>query len=139
MKFNFTVRAVAWDTPDKDTWEEELIPMCFDEETKKKIHEVILKKYRSHKFFKDREALISGPATTRLSIGGTKWLNKAIIDINIIRGNKMPDLRIQTNIDNGDLPEQLELFEDQDPKQISLFDIFDKERLKEFLKERDNK
>ncbi len=72
MKFNFTVRAVAWDTPDKDTWEEELIPMCFDEETKKKIHEVILKKYRSHKFFKDREALISGPATTRLSIGGTK-------------------------------------------------------------------
>ena len=139
MKFNFTVRAVAWDTPDKDTWEEELIPMCFDEETKKKIHEVILKKYRSHKFFKDREALISGPATTRLSIGGTKWLNKAIIDINIIRGNKMPDLRIQTNIDNGDLPEQLELFEDQDPKQISLFDIFDKERLKEFLNERDNK
>ena len=139
MKFNFTVRAVAWDTPDKDTWEEELIPMCFDEETKKKIHEVILKKYRSHKFFKDREALISGPATTRLSIGGTKWLNKAIIDINIIRGNKMPDLRIQTNIDNGDLPEQLELFEDQDPKQISLFDIFDKERLKEFIKERDNK
>ena len=139
MKFNFTVRAVAWDTPDKDTWEEELIPMCFDEETKKKIHEVILKKYRSHKFFKDREALISGPATTRLSIGGTKWLNKAIIDINIIRGNKMPDLRIQTAIDNGDLPEQLELFEDQDPKQISLFDIFDKERLKEFLNERDNK
>ena len=139
MKFNFIVKAVAWDTPDKDTWEEELIPMCFDEETKKKIHEVILKKYRSHKFFKDREALISGPATTRLSIGGTKWLNKAIIDINIIRGNKMPDLRIQTAIDNGDLPEQLELFEDQDPKQISLFDIFDKERLKEFLNERDNK
>ena len=139
MKFNFIVKAVAWDTPDKDTWEEELIPMCFDEETKKKIHEVILKKYRSHKFFKDREALISGPATTRLSIGGTKWLNKAIIDINIIRGNKMPDLRLQTNIDNGDLPEQLELFEDQDPKQISLFDIFDKERLKEFLNERDNK
>ena len=51
----------------------------------------------------------------------------------------MPDLRIQTNIDNGDLPEQLELFEDQDPKQFSLFDIFDKERLKEFLNERDNK
>ena len=133
MKFNFTVRAVAWDTPDKDTWEEELIPMCFDEETKKKIHEVILKKYRSHKFFKDREALISGPATTRLSIGGTKWLNKAIIDINIIRGNKMPDLRIQTNIDNGDLPEQLELFEEQEPKQMSLFDIFEKMQLKEFL------
>ena len=66
-------------------------------------------------------------------------MNKAIIDINIIRGNKMPDLRIQTAIDNGDLPEQLELFEDQDPKQISLFDIFDKERLKEFLNERDNK
>jgi len=52
----------------------------------------------------------------------------------------MPDLRIQTNIDNGDLdPKQLELFEEQEPKQISLFDIFDKERLKEFLNERDNK
>ena len=51
----------------------------------------------------------------------------------------MPDLRIQANIDNGDLPEQLELFEEQEPKQISLFDIFDKERLKEFLIERDNK
>ena len=45
----------------------------------------------------------------------------------------MPDLRIQTAIDNGDLPEQLELFEDQDPKQISLFDIFEKMQLKEFL------
>ena len=32
----------------------------------------------------------------------------------------MPDLRIQTAIDNGDLPEQLELFEDQDPKQMEL-------------------
>ena len=49
MKFNFTVRAVAWDTPDKDTWEEELIPMCFDEETKKKIHEVIEQGYNRHK------------------------------------------------------------------------------------------
>ena len=28
----------------------------------------------------------------------------------------MPDLRIQTNIDNGDLPEQLELFENQEPR-----------------------
>ena len=72
MKFNFIVRATGWDTPDKDTWEADFIPMWFDEETKKKIHEVILIKYRSHKFFKDREALISGPATTRLSIGGTK-------------------------------------------------------------------
>ena len=62
----------------------------------------------------------------------------------------MSELRIKTAIDNGDLPKdcdklsqppsaQLELFEDQDPKQISLFDIFDKERLKEFLNERDNK
>jgi len=54
----------------------------------------------------------------------------------------MPDLRIQTAIDNGDLPEdweQLDLFTEQEPKQISLFDIFDKERLKEFLNERDNK
>ena len=45
----------------------------------------------------------------------------------------MPDLRIQTNIDNGDLPEQLELFEEQEPKQMSLFDIFEKMQLKEFL------
>ena len=51
----------------------------------------------------------------------------------------MSDLIIQPAVDNGDLPAQLELFEDQDPKQISLFDIFDKERLKEFLNERDNK
>tara|TARA_R100000152_G_C6678762_1_gene113164 strand:+ start:312 stop:500 length:189 start_codon:yes stop_codon:yes gene_type:complete len=62
----------------------------------------------------------------------------------------MPDLRIQANIDNGDLPKdcdkmsqapsaQLELFEDQKPKQISLFDIFTPERLKEFFAERDNK
>jgi|TARA_R100000781_G_scaffold71384_1_gene44779 hypothetical protein len=46
----------------------------------------------------------------------------------------MPDLRIQTNIDNGDLdPKQLELFEEQEPKQMSLFDIFEKMQLKEFL------
>ena len=45
----------------------------------------------------------------------------------------MPDLWIQTNIDNGDLPEQLELFEEQEPKQMSLFDIFEKMQLKEFL------
>ena len=61
----------------------------------------------------------------------------------------MPDLRIQTNIDNGDLPEQLELFEEYDSKKMwkeylryyykHLFNILDKERLKEFLKERDNK
>ena len=54
----------------------------------------------------------------------------------------MSELRIKTAIDNGDLPEdweQLDLFKDQEPKQISLFDIFTPERLKEFLKERDNK
>ena len=45
----------------------------------------------------------------------------------------MSDLRIQANIDNGDLPEQLELFEEQEPKQMSLFDIFEKMQLKEFL------
>ena len=72
-------------------------------------------------------------------------MNKAIIDINIIRGNKMPDLRIQTNIDNGDLPEQLELFEEYDSNMkmwkayLRLFNILDKERLKEFLKELNNK
>ena len=57
----------------------------------------------------------------------------------------MPDLRIQTAIDNGDLPEQLELFEEYDSNMkmwkayLRLFNILDKERLKEFLKERDNK
>jgi hypothetical protein len=60
-------------------------------------------------------------------------LNKDTIDINTIRGNMMSDLRIQANIDNGDLPEQLELFEEQEPKQMSLFDIFEKMQLKEFL------
>ena len=35
----------------------------------------------------------------------------------------MPDLRIQTNIDNGDLPEQLELFEEQEQKQLTLFPL----------------
>ena len=49
----------------------------------------------------------------------------------------MPDLRIQTAIDNGDLPEQLELFEDQEPSDTPLeqFDelfksIFGKEKNK---------
>ena len=49
----------------------------------------------------------------------------------------MPDLRIQTNIDNGDLPEQLELFENQEPRDTTLeeFDelfksIFGKEKNK---------
>jgi|TARA_R100000700_G_C3141493_1_gene123183 hypothetical protein len=56
----------------------------------------------------------------------------------------MPDLRIQTAIDNGDLPEQLELFEEYDSKKmwkayLRLFNILDKERLKEFLNERNNK
>ena len=49
MKFNFIVRATAWDTPDKDTWEADFIPMWFDEETKKKIHEVIEQGYNRHK------------------------------------------------------------------------------------------
>ena len=51
----------------------------------------------------------------------------------------MPDLRIQTNIDNGDLPEQLELFEDLEPrdKPLEEFDelfksIFGKEKNKQF-------
>ena len=72
-------------------------------------------------------------------------MNKDTIDINTIRGNKMPDLRIQTNIDNGDLPEQLELFEEYDSNMkmwkayLRLFNILDKKRLKEFLKELNNK
>ena len=57
----------------------------------------------------------------------------------------MPDLRIQTAIDNGDLPEQLELFEEYDSNMkmwkayLRLFNILDKKRLKEFLKELNNK
>ena len=35
----------------------------------------------------------------------------------------MSDLRIQANIDNGDLPEQLELFEEQEQKQLTLFPL----------------
>jgi hypothetical protein len=49
MKFNFIVKATGWDTPDKDTWESDFIPMWFDEETKKKIHEVIEQGYNRHK------------------------------------------------------------------------------------------
>ena len=54
MKFNFTVRAVAWDTPDKDTWEADFIPMWFDEETKKKIYEVIEQGYNRYKHKKNK-------------------------------------------------------------------------------------
>ena len=49
MKFNFIVRATAWDTPDKDTWEADFIPMWFDDETKKKINEVIIQGYNRYK------------------------------------------------------------------------------------------
>ncbi len=49
MKFNFTIRAVAWDTPDKATWEADFVPAWFDDETKKKIHEVIEQGYNRHK------------------------------------------------------------------------------------------
>ena len=49
MKFNFTVRAVAWDTTDKDTWEADFVPAWFDDETKKKINEVIEQGYNRHK------------------------------------------------------------------------------------------
>jgi len=56
MKFNFIVRATAWDTPDKDTWGADFIPMWFDDETKKKINEVIIQGYNRYKHKKkDRE------------------------------------------------------------------------------------
>ena len=36
----------------------------------------------------------------------------------------MSDLRIQANIDNGDLdPKQLDLFKDQEQKQLTLFPL----------------
>jgi hypothetical protein len=49
MKFNFIVRATGWDTPDKDTWEADFVPAWFDDETKKKINEVIEQGYNRHK------------------------------------------------------------------------------------------
>ena len=53
----------------------------------------------------------------------------------------MPDLRIKANIENGDLPEQMELFDDGDyemnwEKQSfnpSLLDIFNPLKMKEAL------
>ena len=54
MKFNFIVRATAWG--DHDTWEADFIPMWFDDETKKKINEVIIQGYNRYKHKrKDRD------------------------------------------------------------------------------------
>ena len=55
MKFNFTVRAVAWDTPDQDTWEADFVPAWFDDETKKKIREVIKQGYNRNKVAKRKK------------------------------------------------------------------------------------
>ena len=52
MKFNFIVRATAWG--DHDTWEADFIPMWFDEETKKKINEVIIQGYNRYKHKKNK-------------------------------------------------------------------------------------
>jgi len=42
----------------------------------------------------------------------------------------MSDLRIQANIDNGDLdPKQLDLFEDQEQKQLTLFPLSYKDEI----------
>jgi hypothetical protein len=65
-------------------------------------------------------------------------LNKDTIDINTIRGNMMSDLRIQPAIDNGDLKEcdilsqpsaQLDLFEEQEQKQLTLFPLSYKDEI----------
>ena len=53
----------------------------------------------------------------------------------------MPDLRIKANIENGDLPEQMELFDDGDNEMNwlkesfnpSLLDIFNPLKMKEAL------
>ena len=56
MKFNFIVKATGWDTPDHDIWGADFIPMWFDEETKKKINEVIIQVYNRYKHKrKDRD------------------------------------------------------------------------------------
>ena len=55
MKFNFTIRAVAWDTPDKATWEADFVPAWFDDETKKKIREVIKQGYNRNKVAKRKK------------------------------------------------------------------------------------
>ena len=57
------------------------------------------------------------------------------------KGTVMPDLRIKANIENGDLPEQMELFDGEDnemnwEKQSynpSLLDIFNPLKMKEAL------
>ena len=61
-------------------------------------------------------------------------------DIALIKERKnMSDLRIKPNIANGDLPEQMELFDDGDNemtkylKDISFFDIFNPLKMKEAL------
>ena len=54
MKFNFIVRATGWDTPDHDIWGADFIPMWFDEETKKKIYEVIEQGYNRYKHKKNK-------------------------------------------------------------------------------------
>ena len=42
----------------------------------------------------------------------------------------MSDLRIQANIDNGDLdPKQLDLFEDQEQRQLTLFPLSYKDEI----------
>ena len=53
MKFNFIVRATAWS--DNDTWEADFIPAWFDDETKKKIREVIKQGYNRNKVAKRKK------------------------------------------------------------------------------------
>ena len=53
MKFNFIVRATAWS--DNDTWEADFVPAWFDDETKKKIREVIKQGYNKNKVAKRKK------------------------------------------------------------------------------------
>ena len=53
MEFNFIVKATVWS--DKDTWEADFVPAWFDDETKKKINEVIEQGYNRYKHNKRKQ------------------------------------------------------------------------------------
>ena len=55
MELNFIVRATGWDSKIQDTWEADFVPAWFDDETKKKIREVIRQGYNRNKIAKRKK------------------------------------------------------------------------------------
>ena len=53
MEFNFIVKATV--QSDNDTWEADFVPAWFDDETKKKIREVIKQGYNRNKVAKRKK------------------------------------------------------------------------------------